>query len=83
MKKPKRVRRKTKFEVGNVVRVIKNTTAGLRSRSESRAMRGDLLTLVEIQPLVGEWCFGRVRLRRDELRPLTAKERGPRRERGQ
>ena len=82
MKKPKRVRRKAEFEVGNVVRVIKNTTAGLRSQGESRAMRGDLLTLVEVQPLIGEWCFGRVRLRRDELRRLTATEIGPRRERG-
>ena len=68
------VRNKPKFWVGQVVRVIKDTTADLRSKDESRAMRGDLLTLVEIQPLIGEWWCGRVRLRRDELRPLSRKE---------
>lgn len=79
MKKPKP---KLKFGVGQVVRVLKNTTADLRSHAESKAMRGDLLTLVEIQPLVGEWWCGRVRLHRDELRPLTEKEKeGPRRKR--
>ena len=67
-------RKKSSFYEGQVVRVIKDTTAELRSQAESRAMRGDLLTLVEIQPLIGEWWCGRVRLRRDELRPLSRKE---------
>jgi len=68
--------RKLNFKVGQVVRVIKNTTAELRSKAESRAIRGDFLTLVDIQPLVGEWWCGKVRLRRDEIRPLTKLEGG-------
>ena len=73
MKKPKRVRRKARFWVGQVVTDIANKGNGILFRVQE--IRTDT-------PAIGIWD-GWVWYDERMFRPLTAKEIGPRRERGQ
>ena len=72
MKKPKRVRRKARFRVGQYLNLpVKVLKVDRRCNPEQYMVQG----------LVAGWIFTDP-IEPNELRPLTAKEIGPRRKRG-